>query len=93
MLPDLPAIAEFYPGYEVALWNGLFAPAGLPPAIVAQLRSEVNAILAGPEFGPKLIAGGSGEPFVTTPDEFAVRIRQDNEAYGRVIREIGARVD
>lgn len=93
LLPELPAIAEFYPGYEVALWNGLFAPAGLPPAIVAQLRSEVHAILTGPDFGPKLAAGGSGEPFVTTPDEFAARIRSDHEAYGRVIRDIGAKVD
>ena len=93
LLPDLPAIAEFYPGYEVALWNGLFAPAGTPPAIVDLLRTEVRAILTGPEFGPKLTAGGSGEPFVTTPEEFAARLRTDYEAYGRVIREIGAKVD
>ena len=93
LLPDLPTIAEFYPGYEVALWHGLFAPAGTPPAIVDLLRTEVRAILTGPEFGPKLMAGGSGEPFVTTPEEFAARLRTDYEAYGRVIREIGAKVD
>ena len=93
LMPDLPTIAEFYPGYEVALWQGLFAPVGTPPAIVEQLRAEVHAILTGPDFGPKLMAGGSGEPFVTTPEEFAARIRSDHEAYGRVIREIGAKVD
>ena len=93
LLPDLPAIAEFYPGYEVALWNGLFAPAGTPPAIVDLLRTEVRAILTGPDFGPKLMAGGSGEAFVTTPEELAARLRTDYEAYGRVIREIGAKVD
>ena len=89
LLPDLPTIAEFYPGYEVSLWQGLFAPAGTPPAIIERLRSEVNAVLAQPEYGAKLTAAGSGEPFITTPEEFAARIRSDHEKYGKVIKEIG----
>jgi tripartite-type tricarboxylate transporter receptor subunit TctC len=92
LLPDLPAIAEFYPGYEVSLWQGLFAPAGTPPAIIERLRTEVNAILAQPEYGAKLAAAGAGEPFVTTPEEFAARIRADHEKYGKVIKEIGVKV-
>ena len=40
--PDLPTIAEFYPGYEVTIWQGLFAPAGTPQAIMARLRTEVE---------------------------------------------------
>src|SRR5215831_16845606 len=40
LLPDLPTIAEVYPGYEVTIWQGLFAPVGTPPAIVARLREE-----------------------------------------------------
>jgi tripartite-type tricarboxylate transporter receptor subunit TctC len=91
-LPDLPAIAEFYPGYEVSLWQGLFAPTGTPPAIVERLRSEVNAVLAQPEYGAKLAAAGAGEPFITTPDEFAARIRSDYEKYGKVIKDIGVKV-
>jgi tripartite-type tricarboxylate transporter receptor subunit TctC len=93
LLPDLPAIAEFYPGYEVSLWQGIFAPVGTPLAIVEQLRSEIRAVITGPEYGAKLGASGSGEPLVTTPEEFAARLRGDSEAYGRVIREIGARID
>ena len=92
LLPDLPAIAEFYPGYEVSLWQGLFTPAGTPPAIIERLRSEVNAILAQPEYGAKLAAAGAGEPFITTPEEFAARIRSDHEKYGKVIKEIGVKV-
>jgi tripartite-type tricarboxylate transporter receptor subunit TctC len=93
ILPDLPTIADFYPGYEVSLWQGLFAPVGTPPAVVERLRTEIRAILTGPEYGAKLAAAGSGEPLVTTPDEFAARIRSDHEAYGKVIREIGARIN
>jgi len=93
VLPDLPAIAEVYPGYEVSLWQGLFAPVGTPAAIVEQLRTEIRAILTGQEYGAKLAAAGSGEPLITTPEEFAARIRSDYEAYGRVIREIGAKIN
>src|SRR5262249_20409420 len=59
LLPDLPAIAEVYPGYEVTIWQGLFAPVGTPPAIVARLREEANAILAQPDIVQKLAAAGS----------------------------------
>ena len=63
------------------------------PAIVEQLRTEIRAILTGPEYGAKLAAAGSGEPLITTPEEFAARIRSDHEAYGKVIREIGAKIN
>src|SRR5215470_161153 len=58
LLPDLPAIAEIYPGYEVTIWQGLFAPVGTSPAIVARLREEANAILAQPDIVEKLAAAG-----------------------------------
>jgi len=90
---DLPAIAEVYPGYEVTLWQGLFAPVGTPDAIVARLRSEVNAILAQPDFAEKLAAAGSGDPYVTTPADFAARIRSDHARYGKLIKAAGVTVD
>jgi tripartite-type tricarboxylate transporter receptor subunit TctC len=93
LLPDLPAIAEIYPDYEVTLWQGLFAPIGTPPAIVARLRAEAAAVRALPEVAERLAAAGAGEPMVTTDAEFVARIRSDNEKFGRVIRGIGVRVD
>ena len=92
-LPDLPTIAEFYPGFEVTIWQGLMAPAGTPQAIVETLRREVNTILTQPEVAERLISSGSGEPSITTLDEFAAMIRRDHENYGKVIREIGVKVD
>ena len=47
--PDLPPIADFYPGYEVSIWLGLFAPAGTPEPVLERLRAEVKEALASPE--------------------------------------------
>jgi len=93
LLPDLPAIAEAYPGYEVAIWQGLFAPVGTPEAIVKRLRDEANAIVTQPEFVEKLAAAGSGEPFVSTLPEFSARIRSDHEKYGKLIKSLGLSVE
>src|SRR6266511_1712151 len=56
LLPELPPIADVYPGYEVTIWQGLCAPIGTPPEIVERLRAEVIAILGQPDFVEKLAA-------------------------------------
>ena len=48
-MPELPTIAEIYPGYEALIWQGLFAPAGTPQPIVDRLRAELKVVLAQPE--------------------------------------------
>jgi tripartite-type tricarboxylate transporter receptor subunit TctC len=93
LLPDLPPIAEFYPGYEVTIWQGLFAPVGTPSAIVERLRAETNAVLAQPDVADRLAAAGSGEPYVTTLVDFVARIRGDHERYGKLIKATGISVD
>jgi tripartite-type tricarboxylate transporter receptor subunit TctC len=92
-LPDLPSISEFYPDYEVTLWQGLFAPVGTRPEVVARLRTEVNAVLAQPDVMDKLAAAGSGDSYITTSAEFAARIRADYDKYGKVIAGIGLKVE
>ncbi len=93
VLPQLPAIAEFYPDYEVTLWQGLFAPVGTRADIVARLRTDLAAVLAQGDLIDKLAASGSGDPFITTQAEFAARIRADYDKYGKVIRDIGLKVE
>ena len=91
--PELPTIGEFYPGYEVTIWLGLFTPAGTPPAVLARLRTEVGKALAQSDLKEKLTVAGGLEAFATTPAEFAALIRRDYDKYGKVVREVGVKVD
>ena len=91
--PDLPTIAELYPGYEALIWHGLFVPAGTPQPIVERLRAAMAQVLVDPEFKKRLADSGSGEPYIATPDEFTARIKGDYEKYGKLIRSIGVKVD
>ena len=93
LLPDVPPIADFYPGFEVVNWQGLFAPVGTPPAIIARLRDELGPILLERDIGEKLAAAGAGDPYATTPEEFLARIRADYERYGNLIKATGMRID
>jgi len=91
--PDLPMIGEFYPGYEVTIWLGLFVPVGTPNAVIAKLRGEVNKVLAAADVKEKLNAGGGLEPHSTTPEQFAALIRSDYNKYGKLVKAIGAKVE
>lgn len=88
VLPELPAIAEALPGYEVLGWNGLLAPAGTPAPVVERLSREVGAILAEPPIARRLAELGT-DPAPCSPEEFATRIRADIAKWTRVIREAG----
>jgi tripartite-type tricarboxylate transporter receptor subunit TctC len=91
-LPDLPSISELYPSYEAVIWQGLFAPAGTPQAIIDKVRKEVSAILESKDFADKLAKTGSGEPYITTLDEFRTRIHRDFERYGRIVKAADVQV-
>jgi tripartite-type tricarboxylate transporter receptor subunit TctC len=91
--PDLPTIAESYPGYEVTIWLGLFAAAGTPQPLLARLHAEVNKALAEPEVRSRLNAAGGLEPYISTAQEFSELIRRDYERYGKVVKDVGVKVD
>jgi tripartite-type tricarboxylate transporter receptor subunit TctC len=91
--PDLPTIGEFYPGYEVTIWLGLFAPSGTPEPVLARLRAAVSTALAAPEVKERLNAAGGLEPFASTPEAFAELIRSDYEKYGRIVKTVGIKLD
>jgi tripartite-type tricarboxylate transporter receptor subunit TctC len=91
-LSELPSISELYPNYEATIWQGLFGPAGMPQDIIDKLRNEVSAILTSKDFADKLAKTGSGEPYITSLDEFKARIHQDFERYGPIVKAAGVQV-
>src|SRR5262245_61227084 len=90
--PDLPAIAETVPGYEVVNWFGILAPAGTPRAIVVRLNKELNAALGSRELRERLASQGA-DGVGGTPEEFAKVIRSDFTKWAKVVKDSGAKVD
>ena len=87
--PDLPTIAETYPGYEVEVWFGLMARTGTPEPILAQLAGAVKALLAQPDFVARMKSTGSVEVLDLSREEFALLIRADYDKYGKLVEELG----
>ena len=91
--PDLPTIGEFYPGYAVDIWLGLFAPAGTPEPIVARLRKEVQALLARPDVAAKVNVSGSLQPLILSPEDFAALIRTDDDKFGKLVKQLNIKIN
>jgi tripartite-type tricarboxylate transporter receptor subunit TctC len=91
-LPDLPTVAENYPGFYADAWSGLFAPKGTPPAVVDKLSVEVQRILRLPDVREKL-AGLGADPVGSTPAEFSAHVKREIDKWARVVKTSGAKVD
>jgi tripartite-type tricarboxylate transporter receptor subunit TctC len=88
VVPDLPTVADFVPGYEASAWYGLVAPKGTPAAIVDKLNTAVNAMLADPtararfiDLGASLLPGSAAD--------FGNLIADETEKWGKVIKFAG----
>jgi tripartite-type tricarboxylate transporter receptor subunit TctC len=91
-LPDVPAIAESFPGYETTTWFTAFAPAGTPKAIVDRLNAELANALRDPGVAARL-SGVAFDPVQRTPDELAQRLKADHEMVGKLFRQLGVKLD
>jgi tripartite-type tricarboxylate transporter receptor subunit TctC len=85
LLPDVPTVGEFVPGYEASQWYGIGAPKNTPADVVAKLNSEINALLADPKVKARFADLGS-VPTPMTPAEFAKHIADETEKWGKVVR-------
>jgi tripartite-type tricarboxylate transporter receptor subunit TctC len=90
--PDLPTIGETLPGYEATAWQGLFAPAGTPRAIIDAIAAEVNQVWKSPDVSKALQAVGA-EPVTTTPDEFTQYTKTERAKWGEVVKAAGVKIE
>ncbi|MGA8610584.1 MAG: tripartite tricarboxylate transporter substrate binding protein [Xanthobacteraceae bacterium] len=85
ILPDVPTVAEFVPGYEASGWHGIGAPANTPPDIVGKLNAEINALLANPAFSARLADLG-GLQMALSPAEFGKFTAAEIDKWAKVIK-------
>ena len=91
--PELPTIAESgVPGFDVSAWDGIFAPAGTPPAVIDRLNAAIRQALDEPELRDQLIAHGA-VAVPGTPDELARHVVAEKAKWAKIIRASGAKVD
>jgi tripartite-type tricarboxylate transporter receptor subunit TctC len=92
VLPDLPTVADFLPGYEASAWYGLVAPKKTPAEVIDKMNKEINAVLASPEaktrfadLGAFLLPG--------SPADFGNLLAEETEKWGKVVKFAGVKVD
>jgi tripartite-type tricarboxylate transporter receptor subunit TctC len=93
VLPDVPALAEFVPGYEAIAWIGFGAPKGTPADILETLNKAVNAAIADPAVKKRLADLGADTMAPNTSAEFAKFIAADADKWGKVIKTAGIKAE
>jgi len=90
--PDIPAINEGVPGYEVVQWYAIFVPVKTPRPIIDKLNAAVVHTVKDPGIRKRFIHEG-GEPVGNTPEEFAAIIQADYQKWGRVVKEAKLKIN
>ncbi len=91
VLPDVPTVAEFVPGYEASFWSGIGAPKNTPAEIVNTLNREINAALANPKMKARFADLGS-TPLPGSPADFGKLIADETDTLAKVVKFCGAKV-
>jgi tripartite-type tricarboxylate transporter receptor subunit TctC len=87
-MPELPAIAEFIPNFELVGWDGVMVPNGTPREVIARLNKEMNTVLAMPDVRAELTKGGL-LPMGGSPEELAARLRSVQETFKKALDATG----
>ena len=92
VLPDIPTVGDFLPGYEASIWFGVGAPRNTPSEIVDRLNKEINAGLTDPKIKSRFAELG-GTTLPGSPADFAELIGDETEKWGKVIKFAGIKAD
>lgn len=92
-MPNIPTVAESgYPGFKAGTFGGLHAPAGTPPAVVAQLQGAMAAAVAKPEIRDRILASAC-LPVGSTPAQYALRIAEERTLWGGIIQRLNIKLE
>ena len=92
LLPDIPTVGEFLPGFEASVWFGIGAPRNAPPDIIEKLNKEINAALADPKLRARL-AELDGTVLAGSPTDFGKLIADETEKWGKLIRALNIKAE
>jgi len=92
VLPDIPTVAEFVPGYESSFWTGVGVPKSTPAEIVDKLNKEIDAALADPKMKARLAELG-GTPLPGSPADFGKFLADETEKWAKVVKFAGVKAD
>jgi tripartite-type tricarboxylate transporter receptor subunit TctC len=92
VLPDIPTVGDFVPGYQATAWFGVGAPKNTPAEIIDKLNKEINDALADPQMKARLADLG-GTPMPMMPADFGNFIANETEKWGKVIRAANIKVE
>ena len=92
LLPDLPTVGDFVPGYETSAWQGIGAPKNTPAEIINKFNKEINAGLADPKIKTR-VADMGGTVLAGSPADFDKLIADETEKWGQVVKFSGAKPD
>jgi tripartite-type tricarboxylate transporter receptor subunit TctC len=93
LAPEIPTIAETFPGYDLGIWQSIVAPAGTPKEVVQKLHASISKVLAMQEVRDKLLAAGIEPAGSKSPEEFADFIRSQADTRAKVIKAVGLKLD
>jgi tripartite-type tricarboxylate transporter receptor subunit TctC len=91
-LPDIPTVAEFFPGFEASQWYGIGGPKNTPTEIVSRLNREISAALNDSKMQTRIVDLG-GTPLPGSPADFGGLIAADTEKWGKVVKAAGLKAD
>ena len=93
LAPEIPTIAETFPGYDLGIWQSIVVPAGTPREVVTRLHAALGKVLAMADVREKLLAAGIEPATSASPEEFAAFIRSQADTRAKVIQAVGLKLD
>jgi tripartite-type tricarboxylate transporter receptor subunit TctC len=93
LAPEIPTIAETFPGYDLGIWQSIVAPAGTPRDVVARLHQSISKVLGMRDVREKLTTAGIEPAGSKSPEDFAAFIRSQADVRAKVIQAVGMKLD